>query len=290
MFLLADILTAAAVHAATITEELQVGKLERSYNIYVPSVAAQKPVPLIMAFHGGGGSPERLEEQTGFTELAEREGFAVAYMNGTGRYKTWNAVYCCGEAASDGVHEAAYALASLKQISENHPIDLKRVYMIGHSNGGMNVQLLAERLSDVIAGAAAVAGPRFDPVNGGPPMPFLTIHAKDDDVVPMEGGTSENRTVRFTQQKPFLPLQTSVQGWATRNDCQPVPQRQRSDYGYTVFTYKNCVAPVQLFLLEQGAHPWPNPSVTSRKLGSPVRATVNGADVAWNFFQPLSLK
>ena len=53
---------------------------------------------------------------TGLQSMAEREGFAVASPTGTakfpgGRFATWNAGGCCGDARDRGVDDVGFARA-----------------------------------------------------------------------------------------------------------------------------------------------------------------------------------
>ncbi|HUL91849.1 MAG TPA: PHB depolymerase family esterase [Burkholderiales bacterium] len=75
---------------------------ERSYVIRAPAESAKGTgrVPLVLVLHGGGGNADYAERMTGFTDKAGREGFIVAYPEGTGRRSnrllTWNAGHCGG--------------------------------------------------------------------------------------------------------------------------------------------------------------------------------------------------
>jgi len=55
------------------------GALERSYLIYVPSgaLAAGRPLPLVMVFHGAFGTAEAIAAQSRFHCIAKRDGFLV---------------------------------------------------------------------------------------------------------------------------------------------------------------------------------------------------------------------
>ncbi len=72
------------------------GGADRSYVLHVPGVAASGPLPLVIAFHGGSGNAADFQRYAGLDALADRDGFLVAYPNGSGRLfserlLTWNA-------------------------------------------------------------------------------------------------------------------------------------------------------------------------------------------------------
>src|SRR5688572_24750509 len=65
------------------TLSIEHGGRRRSYLLHVPA-AAGRPLPLVLAFHGGGGEAEGYKAYAGLDALADREGFIVAYPNGSG--------------------------------------------------------------------------------------------------------------------------------------------------------------------------------------------------------------
>jgi polyhydroxybutyrate depolymerase len=57
--------------------------LERSYYLYTPGAHTRdRPMPLLLAFHGGVGQGDTMAAKTGFNDLADREDFLVVYPNG----------------------------------------------------------------------------------------------------------------------------------------------------------------------------------------------------------------
>ena len=64
--------------------EIPVGDLSRSFLLHLPAGAVE-PVPLVLAFHGGGGNAAGYQRSAGIDRVANRAGFAVAYPDGTGR-------------------------------------------------------------------------------------------------------------------------------------------------------------------------------------------------------------
>ena len=54
--------------------------VERRYELHLPNVAvADRPLPLVISFHGKGQSLDSLRRWLRFEPVADREGFAVAY-------------------------------------------------------------------------------------------------------------------------------------------------------------------------------------------------------------------
>ena len=79
---------------------------ERTYRVHVPAGYRDgEPTPLVVVLHGAFSTSVEMEKHTGFSALADREGFAVVYPDGIGILgflQHWNAGHCCGKAAADG--------------------------------------------------------------------------------------------------------------------------------------------------------------------------------------------
>src|SRR6516225_3664901 len=94
------------------TRALVVGGRQRSFLVHVPrSYAGRKPVPVVLAFHGGGSNARQMEHFCGLSDKAEAEGFVVVYPNGTGRTEqllTWNGGNCCGYAQHEKVDDVEF--------------------------------------------------------------------------------------------------------------------------------------------------------------------------------------
>ena len=57
----------------------------RSYRLHVPEGYREtETVPLVVVVHGAFSTSAEFEQHTGFSELADREGFIVAYPDGIG--------------------------------------------------------------------------------------------------------------------------------------------------------------------------------------------------------------
>src|SRR5688572_24879246 len=141
--------------------------LTRSYVVRAPKklLKSDTPVPLVLVLHGGGGNAPNAEQMTGFTEKARREGFIVVYPEGYGRLKTalltWNAGHCCGHAMENKVDDVGFIRSLIDEVSGRYPIDARRIYVTGMSNGGMMTHRLGIELSDRIAAIAPVAATVF---------------------------------------------------------------------------------------------------------------------------------
>src|SRR4051812_12420644 len=140
--LVALVAGAAAAAAAppgpnTTRKALLQGATERTYLVHVPpKLPAGKPAPLVFVFHGGGSDGSAAERLTKFSARADQEGFLVVYPDGMlgnfndGREPVVSAAH------RENVDDVGFATAILDAVNEEHPVDPKRVYATGISNGG----------------------------------------------------------------------------------------------------------------------------------------------------------
>ncbi len=95
--------------------------------------------------HGGGGSAENIENVTGFSSEADKEGFIVVYPEGVDG--SWNSGYCCGSALNMQVDDVGFILKIIGDVESSHNIDKNRIYATGFSNGAMMSYTLASNAS-----------------------------------------------------------------------------------------------------------------------------------------------
>src|SRR5437762_5619461 len=68
---------------------LDVGGIQRTYLTYLPSAyRAGTPLPLVFAFHGGGGFSTDMAAASGLSRQAEPQNFIAVYPQGVA--ETWN--------------------------------------------------------------------------------------------------------------------------------------------------------------------------------------------------------
>jgi len=122
--------------------EMKVMGARRSYLLHIPvNFNPKKKVPLILVIHGAFSTPKQMEEQSDFSDLADRENILVAYPAGAyglfGLFQHWNAGHCCGKAASDSTDDVGFLVNVINDITNRFNVDTTRIYMVGFSNGGM---------------------------------------------------------------------------------------------------------------------------------------------------------
>jgi polyhydroxybutyrate depolymerase len=267
--------------------------LERRYVVRLPLLArAQgKPLPLVLVLHGGGGNAANAETMTGFTAKARDEGFIVVYPEGTGRagrrgqhLLTWNAGHCCGPAMAAGVDDVGFIRALIEQLQADLPVDARRIYATGLSNGGMMAHRLGIELSDRLAAIAPVVATVFgDEAAPAQAVSALTINGALDTSVPLAGGAPGGRFASAWDGTPTLPAEAQGRFWAAANGCQPAPdtvtQGEVSRWSY------RCPAgrAVERLVVSDNGHAWPGGQAGSR-LGDTPSTALNATTAIWWFF------
>lgn len=189
----------------------------RPVNVYVPSeYDAGKGAPLVVMLHGYAVSGGLEEIFLRLKPVAEARGFLYAYPNGTVDRKGnrfWNATNACCDMDATGVDDAAYLTSLVTEIGTRYKVDPKRIFFIGHSNGGFMSYRMACDHADVIAAVVSLAGATFaDASKCRPtaPVAVLEIHGTKDTEVPYDG----------QQSPPAYPsAKSTVEDWATYDGC-----------------------------------------------------------------------
>ena len=279
---------ATGASAATIERTLVVGKQERSYEVDVPTGAAPAGGwPVVLVFHGGGGSAAGARTQSRMSMLGAAERFVAVYPQGSGgvagKLKTWNGGTCCGWAMNHRVDETAFVAALLDDLPSVVTIDPRRVYATGISNGGMMAYLVACTLAGRIAAIAPVAGEMTIPPSEcrpSRPVAVLVIHGTADRNLPFDGGPG----ARALAVHDVRSVGAAIDFWRHNNRCAEASAVEQS--GVVSRTrYSGCSdgRDVELIAIDGGGHSWPGGERMARFLDPPSTAIDASAEI-WRFF------
>lgn len=99
--------------------------LNRTYNIYVPSgYNSNQATPLMLFFHGGGGTGALYESRYGMDIQAENLKFITVYPDGY--QNTWNGGTCCGAARNANIDDVNFVSQLIDLLSSQLCIDVGR--------------------------------------------------------------------------------------------------------------------------------------------------------------------
>jgi dipeptidyl aminopeptidase/acylaminoacyl peptidase len=153
------------------------------FRIFVPpGVDASKPMPLVVALHGAGGDENAfMDRYSGlYKKEAQARGYLAVAVNGRGPYTGYR-----GTAERD-------VLDVTDLVQKVWKVDPDRVYLMGHSMGGMGTVAIgfdhAERWAAVapIAGYGQGEGPAAQ-LAKAPKLPVFIAQGEKDALVPVEG-------------------------------------------------------------------------------------------------------
>lgn len=259
---------------------------ERSFRVHVPpGYDSQRPTPVVMMFHGGGGSGEQFQLRSSKMDpIADREGFITVYPDGTGTIHSWNAGDCCGNAQRREADDVGFVAQLIDHLSQKLCVDRRRVFASGMSNGGMLSHRLACELSDRIAAVAPVASAMVFPACAPTrPIPLLQIHGTADGHVPWEGG--EGCGISGVTMPS---IDDTLSGWRARNGCAESSSETFAEGDTRCAVYTGCAAPVELCTIEGGGHSWPGGEASPKVVDCPGdghQSTFAASEAAWRFFR-----
>jgi poly(3-hydroxybutyrate) depolymerase len=165
------------------------------YRTYVPKAyTGSKPFPLIIALHGLGGTEDSFFDNygAGLPPLAESHGYILAtplgyrvdgsYGWGLGAPPADPAVRRTQDFSEQDVMQV------LQRMRQLYKIDESRIYLMGHSMGGIGTWKVAPKYPDIWAAIAPISG------NGNPAtleklrgVPEIIVHGDADPTVPVSG-------------------------------------------------------------------------------------------------------
>ncbi len=236
-----------------------------------PGLAAGQPTALVIALHGVGGSGPKMEPYSGFSTVADRHRFVVAYPSSAGSY--WNST--ADRRLPDDVRFLGRLITT---IEAQECIDPGRTYLAGVSNGGGMAALAACQLATQVSAFASVAG-GYDgqpPCRPRRPVSVLEVHGTADQIVPYFG-----RTRRPTRDR----LPPFVNAWVSRDRCRGNPTATRLALRATAFRWSRCASGVRVAHIRvlHGRHQWPGATPPDP---GPASTFCSACEI-WRFFSGL---
>ena len=182
-------------YSNTNTQTILYDGLNREYLLYIPDSYDRKTsIPLMLNFHGFGGSASEYIIEADMRSLAESDTFILVYPQGSylNGYPHWNACPTGGDNKSDA-NDFGFVESMINEISSQFNVDMKRIYAAGYSNGSMMAYGLANYKSELISAVASVSGGMLDCTgNTSHPMPIVHLHGTSDIILPYNGSFGWN--------------------------------------------------------------------------------------------------
>ncbi len=271
---------------------IKVDDRARKYIIWLPASRRKKsPLPVVLAFHAGFGSAKGFEDHTMLHEAEEAERFIIVYPDGYKR--SWNAGDCCGPALEENIDDRKFVLALLDDLEAVFPIDRRRVYGTGFSNGGRLCYFLAGTMPDVIAAIAPAGTAVLTDCVPTRPVPIFHMHGLDDKWAPYNGGVSARRGVPFHQ-----PVEKSLEFWRKLARTTSTSRDRLFGGAGDCITYSGAPdgTKIQLCRFADLGHHWPGTRLTAayreflkrHDLG-PTGPPVDVNDTVLRFFRAFAL-
>ncbi|MGZ4268022.1 MAG: alpha/beta hydrolase family esterase [Solirubrobacteraceae bacterium] len=208
---------------------------------------ARPGAPLVLGLPGAGQTARDFASYTGYSHLADREGFSVAYPTAAGARPFWN-ISGVLPGKPDDVDYLRRVIGAAVQATCADP---GRVGVTGVSNGGGMSARLACDAADLIAAAAPVAGgygslPDCHPSR---PVPILEVHGDLDRVVPYNG--------KGPQGSGAVPA--FLAQWRRLDGCPGAPRRLARFGDVVELRWSGCAGGtvVQHDRISDAEHGWP---------------------------------
>ena len=266
----------------------------RQYILHRPD-GLQENSPLVFVLHGLGGSASGIREYSRMDKVADENGFAVCYPQGTGgsedtKYTKkgthfWNVGYEVHK--NETVDDVEFITSLAMFLQEKYNLDSEKIFCTGMSNGGDMSYLLGCAAPDIFKAIAPITGCMmkwiYDSCNENDPVPVFHVHGTADHTTYYDGD-EENRD----EWGAYMGVERTINLWIERNECSntsvdTLPDIDKND-GSIVIAQKNTGGKnnneVWFYKVIGGDHEWPQ--------GWPKNSgnqDLNTSAEIWNFFQ-----
>ena len=249
--------------APSTTTSTTVVSTARAYSKFIPSSYSKgTSLPMVVLLHGYGATGAMQESYMKFESVAETNKFILVYPDGTvdsSGKQFWNATDACCDFFS-AVADDVYLLSILKEMESNYSIDAKRIYFVGHSNGGFMSYRMACKYPDRIAAIASLAGASFFKAadcGAKSSVSVLQVHGTKDGTILYDGGqilgnSYPGAVASATQWATFNQCAQNAVTRSTKLDLEPNISGDET----SVMAWTNCQnsSEVELWTMESGAH------------------------------------
>ena len=265
---------------------------DRHYYIYTPNTKDTKPIDLVIGLHGYTGTAVGFERETtgGFNKAADDYGFIAVYPQGKFFYQktffgnefisSWNdlagskssgplgeiclanaffyAQYSnCGDVGRCAWASCGDDLNFIKIIIDQLKTtkNIKNIYVVGMSNGGMMAQALACEYPELFTGVINVVGMQHLGLSCIPekPINFIIYGALKDETVPPINIKADDGYL-------YEPMDKTAKDWSNKFQCKNEKTLTNDEFDKIIEKeYFDCLNGVKIISLlnTERFHTWP---------------------------------
>lgn len=282
--------------ADDVNGKMTVDGIQREYILHLPRNYGSELLPLVMVFHGGGGTAEQIKDHVKFNKLADKENFIVVYPNAVD--KNWNDGRIGDKLPMDR-DDVKFISMLLDTLTANYKINSKRIFSTGISNGGFFSFYLALKLSSRLLAIAPVTANLPENLKDSwktdKPVSVLLINGTKDPLVKFDGGPvgfKDDETGRGVS----LSTSWTIKILTENNSCMPgvkveeIDDKEDDDCKAEKETYYKCADGTKVILvtIKGGGHTWPGASQYLPKIiVGKVCKDFSATEMIWEFFKSL---
>lgn len=266
-----------------IDAELQVDGRARQYAAYIPdSLKHGGQAPVVFVLHGGGGNGWDMSGYARFDAFAERDRAVVVYPSAFEGFWNDGRKYREFKSQVENVDDVGFLFRVLEDLDARVKVDRSRVFITGHSNGGLMAHMVAahaaNRITAIAPVASSIARPLYSRFEPSRPVPIMIIQDAGDPAVKWTGGETER--LDFVSQPKVMAR------WREVNGCGPsistssdALEDHADDATVTHMVWPECNQGVRMeaYIVEANRHAPPSAFLDKEKMR-------RWKEVVWEFF------
>jgi polyhydroxybutyrate depolymerase len=284
--------------SGTRTVSVDVDGVQRQYILHVPEGWQDKPsLPVVLMFHGGGGTARGAIRETGWIEMADDQGFLVVFPEGmppnpalpssfSGNPQRWNDG---SDRFNLDVDDVAFVQKIIEDLDADFSMDANRIFATGFSNGASMAFRVGVELSGAFAAIGPIAGALWlDGFTLDEPVSLIYITGTEDTLNPLDGGQPRLVSGEILNEKEKPPVQAHMDKWSGALGCDETPFPLATIPGILGESYANCLDPADIvyYRIEGMGHTWPGGvSLLPETVVGKTSDLMDATQTLWDFFQ-----